>query len=115
VAFLAVTLIFALAVLAARWLLLRVGVTRPVAVLAAVIVLAFTLSFAGETVSQIWRASGNLTAADSAGLIIDDAQLTAHGWETIARRAAAASLYSAIMLAAFAGASALVRSRHPTI
>ena len=49
------------------------------------------------------------------GFIFWDGELTAHGWETFARRAAAASLYAVLMLAAFAGTNAILPRARPQI
>jgi hypothetical protein len=99
--FIVVALLIWLAALGARWLLRRFGVSKRITALAVLLILAFAASSGIEAMSQLFRASGNLTASDARGLIIDDGRLTLHGWETIARRAAVASLYTAIMAAAF--------------
>jgi hypothetical protein len=96
-----VALLLAVAALGARWLLRRLGVCRPATALALLLVSAFALSFGLEATSQVVRASGNLTASDATGPIIDGARLTAHGWETIARRAAVAALYTGLMATSF--------------
>ena len=99
--FIVVALLIWLAALAACWLLRRFGVSKRITALAVLLILAFAASFGIEAMSQLLRASGNLTASDARGLIIDDGRLTLHGWETIGRRATVASLYTAIMAAAF--------------
>jgi hypothetical protein len=96
-----VTILLAVAILGARWLLRCLGMTRLSVSFALLLILAFALSFVAEAVRQVVQASGNLTASDATGLIIDNAQLTAHGWVTIARRAVVASLYAGVLAAAF--------------
>jgi len=109
-----VTLLLVIPVVILRWMLGRLRVTNPMTILAIVLALGFTLGFAFETGSQITGAWGNLTASDSQGFIVDGGRLTAHGWETIARRAAIASLYSGLMAAAFwVTKSALGRETKP--
>lgn len=99
------------AILAVHRVLTRLGVANPAVALAAILALAFAAAFAGEAISQVGRARGNLTASDATGLIIDQGALTAHGWGTVARRAAAASLYAAMVAAAFRLARRVLAAR----
>lgn len=109
--FVAVFLLLAVVVHCACWMFRRLKVSRPATSLAVALLSAFALAFAIEATSQVARAWGNLTASDATGLIIDGGQLTLHGWETIARRAAVASLYTGIMAGAFGVARLVVISR----
>jgi hypothetical protein len=98
---LVVTLLLAVAVLAIRWALLRLRVRRPAVALAIVLLLVFAMVFVEEAASLIIRTSGALTASDTTGDLLDEGRLTLHGWETIARRAAAAALYAGLMAGMF--------------
>jgi hypothetical protein len=97
--FVVVTLFLAVGVLGTRWLLRRLKIANPVAALTVLFLSVFLVTLIA--VSQKIRASGNLTAADATGLIIDETRLTAHGWETIARRSLVASLYASLIATAF--------------
>jgi hypothetical protein len=95
------TMLLGAAVLGGVWLLQRLQVSRRSTSLLLVMAATFALAFGAEALSQVIRAWGNLTASDAAGLLIDNGSLTAHGWETIARRAIVASIFAAFLAAAF--------------
>ena len=108
------SLLLAAAILAARWLLQRMKVGRRPAAFLVLLALVFVAAFAAEAADELVRASGNLTASDSTGLIIDNARMTPHGWATVARRSAVASLFADLVAAAFQAAGAVQRrSRDP--
>ncbi|HEY1606519.1 MAG TPA: hypothetical protein VGF77_13080 [Allosphingosinicella sp.] len=79
----------------------RLGMLRPVIALALVLTVVFAIAFAAEAALEVARASDYRTAWDATGLMIEDRRLTAHGWETVARRAAVASLLAGIIATAF--------------
>lgn len=101
----------AITITALRWGLRLLPITRPAAIVATILIAVFAFTFALETVSQIIRASGNLTASDATGDMLDGGQLTLHGWETIARRASTAVLYAGLMIATFAAAQSKLARR----
>lgn len=111
--FAVLSLLLSTCILAAYWVLKRLHIRRGTNVLLLLCGLTFLLTFAFETASQIERARGNLTASDSAGLIIENARLTAHGWETIARRALIASTYVGLLSLTFSIALRLGRKASP--
>lgn len=74
---------------------------RTAITLALVVTIAFAIAFAAEAAFEVTRASDYRTALDATGLMIEDRRLTAHGWETVARRASVASLFAGIIAAAF--------------
>jgi hypothetical protein len=80
-----------------RWL----GGSRQWVLLAAILIAVYPLTFVAEVAYQMMRASGDLTASDATGFLIDNGQMTSHGWETIARRAAAAAALAGIVAASF--------------
>lgn len=110
VVFIVFAFLLAIAVVGIRWVLRRLKITGLVGGFAVVLVSTFVLAFVAEAASQIHGARGNLTASDATGLIIDEARLTLHGWETIARRAVVASLYAGIIAATYCVAKLPLRA-----
>ena len=112
VVFVGATLVLAVGILVGRWVLQRLRMTNPAAALIVLFIAAFAAAFTFEAVSQKMDAAGNLTAQDATGYIIYDMEMTAHGWETVTRRALAASVYISLIATAFwTVSSALTRRR----
>jgi uncharacterized protein YacL len=109
--FIGLTLVLAVAILVARWILQRLRMTNPAVALIALFIAVFAAAFTFEAVTQKMNAAGNLTAQDATGYIIYDMEMTAHGWETVARRALAASVYVSLIAAAFWTVSSALMSR----
>lgn len=105
------TMLLSVVILAVHRLMRWAGGYRQWMLLAVILIAVFALTFAAEAFSQLARASGNLTASDATGLLIDNRRLTAHGWETIARRAAVPTASAGIMAAMFALVRALTQRR----
>ena len=95
------TLLLSVTILSVHRLMRWLGGRRQWVLLSVVLIAVFGLTFAAEATSQVTRASGNLTASDATGLLIDNGRLTSHGWETIARRAFAAAALAGVIAASF--------------
>jgi hypothetical protein len=96
-----VTMMLAFVIFGIYAALRRLGMLRPAVALALVLTVVFAIVFAAEAALDVARASDYRTAWDATGLMIEDRRLTAHGWETVARRAAVASLFAGIIAAVF--------------
>jgi len=60
---------------------------------------------------RAWRAWGSLVVSGAAGDIFDAGRITAHGWETFARRALVASLYAGLIAMVHRGAWPMITRR----
>jgi hypothetical protein len=106
------TISLAAAIAVAHWLLWKLKLPRPWGSLVLLMGLVFGISFIAEATHQVVHVSGSLTASDATGPIIEDAHLTSHGWETIARRALTASGFAALLAAIFSFTMAVQRKRN---